>query len=75
LERLKYEQPNITQYYVDQNRPQMRITEGAKSMPIIQFLEKNKKTISLSTKFDFMTQVCNSLYSMHKKNIGCFLRL
>lgn len=43
-------------------------------MGLEDFLQKNKKTISLSTKFDLMSQLCHAIQFMHKKFVGCFVR-
>ncbi len=50
------------------------MTEGFRSMGLEEFLCKNKKTISLSTKFDVMFQLCHALQYMHKNFVGCFIR-
>lgn len=52
----------------------MKITQGFNSVGLEDFLNKNKKSISLSTKFDIMSQLCHALHFMHKKMVGCFLK-
>ena len=39
------------------------------------FLDSNRSTISLSTKFDIMAQICQALQFMHAKFVGCFFRM
>lgn len=43
-------------------------------MGLEEFLNRNKLTISLSTKFDIMAQLCHALQFMHKRFVGCFVR-
>jgi serine/threonine protein kinase len=74
LSRLKFAHPNIARYFIDQNEPEARITEGFNSVSLEEFLARNKKTISLSTKFDVMFQLCHAIQYMHKNSVGCFVR-
>ena len=74
MQKLTHNHPNIAKYYVDEKYPLVRITEGYSSLPLEDFLNKNKNTISLSTKFDLMSQLCHALQFMHKKYIGCFIK-
>lgn len=74
LKMLEHSHPNIAKYYFDDKYPLVRITDSFWSVPLEQFLADNKKTISLSTKFDIMSQLCHALQFMHKKFVGCFVR-
>ncbi len=74
LKRLEFSHPNIAKYYFDDKYPLVRITDSFWSVPLEQFLIDNKKTISLSTKFDIMSQLCHALQFMHKNFVGCFVR-
>ena len=42
-------------------------------MPILTFLRKNSKTISLSTKLHIMSQICSFLQYLHKQGIAYFI--
>lgn len=44
-------------------------------IPICEFLRKNSRTISLSTKLQIMSQICSFFQYLHKQNVGYFIQI
>jgi hypothetical protein len=44
-------------------------------LPLLEFLRRNRRTVSLSTKLHLMSQVCSLLQFFHKQGLAYFVQL
>lgn len=69
----------MTQHYAPMS-PQKNIQnwifyQYEEEIPLRQYLTRNRKTISLSTKLHIMSQVCSVVQYLHKKKVGYFIHI
>ncbi len=44
-------------------------------IPLLEFMRKNSRTMSLSTKLHIMAQICSFIQYLHKQSIGYFIEV